>query len=104
MPVGTGIAFGIKYEKKKEVCVTMYGDGAANQGQLFEAANMASLWELPIIYLCENNKYAMGTSNERSTKDLSYFSRIGSIPGIRASGMDIFSVKEVMKFAKKWCV
>lgn len=46
----------------------------------------------------------MGTSNERSTKDLNYFSRIGSIPGIRASGMDVFSVKEVMKFAKKWCV
>ena len=65
---------------------------------------MASLWGLPIIYLCENNKYAMGTSNERSTKDLDYFSRVGSIPGLRANGMDIFSVKEVMKFAKKWCV
>lgn len=103
IPVGTGIAFGIKYEKKKNVCVTMYGDGAANQGQLFEAANMASLWSLPVIYVCENNNFAMGTSVERSTKDVRLFNRIKSIPGFRIDGMNLFQIRESFRFAKEHC-
>lgn len=104
IPVGTGIAFGISYEKKKEVCVTMYGDGAANQGQLFEAANMALLWKLPIIYLCENNLYAMGTSCARATPNTKYYTKLAPIPGIKGDGMDLFAVREIIKFARQWCI
>lgn len=55
IPIGAGIAFAMKYRKQKNICLTLYGDGAANQGQLFEAANMAKLWDLPCIFICENN-------------------------------------------------
>ena len=103
-PVGTGIGFGIKYEGKKEVCVTMYGDGAANQGQLFEASNMAMLWKLPVIYLCENNQYGMGTSCERAAANVDYFSRLDQIPGFRCDGMNILAVREAVKFAREWCI
>ena len=104
VPIGAGIAFGIKYSQKKEVCITMYGDGAANQGQIFEAANMAMLWKLPCIFVCENNRYAMGTSNERSASNTNYFQRLDLIPGIKVDGQNIFMVKEIMKFARKWCL
>ena len=103
-PLGTGIAFGIKYENKKEVSVTMYGDGAANQGQLYEAANMAKLWSLPVIYVCENNLYAMGTANARATANTNYHTKLDLIPGIKGDGQNIFAVKEIMKFARKWCL
>jgi len=103
-PLGTGVAFGIKYEDKKEVCVTMYGDGAANQGQLAEAANMAKLWGLPCIYICENNLYAMGTSCARGASNTKYYTRLNPIPGIKIDGMHLFAVRETLKFARDWCI
>ncbi len=67
IPIGTGVAFAEKYRKTKNLCVTMFGDGAARQGALHEAFNMAMTWKLPVLYICENNHYAMGTSVERTS-------------------------------------
>jgi len=103
-PVGTGVGFGIKYEGKKEVCVTLYGDGAANQGQLAEAANMAALWKLPVIYICENNLYAMGTSCARAAANTKYYTRLDPIPGVRGDGQHLFAVREITKFAREHCI
>jgi pyruvate dehydrogenase E1 component alpha subunit len=86
------------------VCITMFGDGAANQGQLFEAANMAFLWKLPLIFMCENNQYGMGTSVERSSMNTKFYTRGDVIPGIRVDGNDVFTVREIMKWSKDYCV
>lgn len=102
MPVGTGLAFALKYKNQENVASIMFGDGAANQGQLFEAANMAKLWNLPALFICENNKYGMGTSVERSSMNTEFYTRGDVIPGIRFEGNNVFEVREAFKWAKNW--
>lgn len=80
-----GIALAAKYMKTGGVCFTLYGDGAANQGQVFEAYNMAKLLNIPCIFVCENNGYGMGTSAERSSASTNYYSRGDYVPGIWVS-------------------
>lgn len=108
VPVGAGLAFALKYkngEENKNVAMTMYGDGGANQGQAYEAANMASLWKLPLIFFCENNRYAMGTEVHRgSAGGDSFEQKLYNVPGMRFNGMDVFSVREAVKFAKDFAI
>jgi len=104
IPMGTGLGFALKYAKKPNCSITMYGDGASNQGQLFEAMNMAYLWSLPVVYVCENNKYGMGTSNKRASMNPNYYSRGDQIPGFKVTGHSVLAVREAMKFAKQHAV
>merc|ERR1712159_381652 len=104
VPLGAGVAFAHKYKKQGNVCVSLFGDGAANQGQNFEAYNIAKLWKLPVIFVCENNQYGMGTSNDRSSASTEYFSRGDYIPGIRVDGMDVLAVKEATAFAREYAL
>jgi len=101
VPLGTGLAFSNKYKNNKAVTLTYFGDGAANQGQVYESFNMAKLWELPCIYVIENNRYAMGTSVQRSSaqKDLSQRGISFGIEGEQVNGMDIESVIDAGKRA-----
>lgn len=106
VPVGTGLAFANKYNAKPgepmNVAIACYGDGAANQGQIWEAANMANLWSLPMIFCIENNHYGMGTSIDRHSSISDYYKMGNAIPGLRIDGMNVLSVAEGMKFAKDY--
>jgi pyruvate dehydrogenase E1 component subunit alpha len=96
VPLGAGIAFANRYRDNGRVCLTYFGDGAANQGQVYESFNMAKLWKLPVVFIIENNKYAMGTSVERSaaTTDFSHRGASFAIPGEQVDGMDVRAVRD----------
>jgi pyruvate dehydrogenase E1 component alpha subunit len=104
VPLGTGLAFAAKYKGNGRVSLTYYGDGAANQGQVYEAFNMAKLWSLPVVYIVENNQYGMGTRIDRvsSTTDLSQRGLSFDIPGEQVDGMDVRAVKEAGDRAVQW--
>ena len=101
VPIGTGMAFAHKYKDEKRVSVTYMGDGAANQGQVAEAYNMASLWKLPVLYIVENNQYSMGTAIHRHTANTDFYKRGEpyGIPGEKVNGMDIFEVQKAARRA-----
>src|SRR6266849_5696450 len=105
VPLGTGIAFANRYRKNDNVCLTYFGDGAANQGQVYESFNMAELWKLPVVYVIENNRYAMGTAVTRASAQTD-FSKRGlsfNIAGEKVDGMDVRAVKAAGERAVAWC-
>ena len=105
VPLGTGLAFGNRYRGNDNITLTYFGDGAANQGQVYESFNMASLWKLPVIYVIENNRYAMGTEITRASAEVN-LSRRGlsfNIPGEQVDGMDVRAVKAAGDKAAAWC-
>lgn len=103
VPLGAGVSFAHKYTGTDNICVALYGDGAANQGQLFEAYNIAKLWDLPCIFVCENNGYGMGTAVDRASASTDYYTRGDYIPGIWVDGMDILAVREATRWAAEYC-
>ena len=105
VPLGTGLAFASKYRGQDNVSLTYFGDGAANQGQVYESFNMAKLWMLPAIYIIENNQYAMGTSLKRASATVDLYQRGAAhgIPGEQVDGMDVRAVKAAADKAVKWC-
>src|SRR4029077_7921853 len=104
VPLGTGLAFANKYRGNDNVSLTFFGDGAANQGQVYESFNMARLWKLPVVYIIENNQYAMGTSIQRAsaTTNLSHRGASFDIPGEQVDGMDVRAVKAAGERAVQW--
>ena len=105
IPLGTGLAFAHQYKDDGGVCHAYCGDGAINQGQIYESFNMAELWKLPVIYVIENNRYGMGTSIERASATTELYQRGASfgIPGAQVDGMDILAVKAAAEKAAARC-
>ena len=105
VPLGAGLAFADKYLGNDNVSFTYFGDGAANQGQVYETYNMAELWSLPVVFVIENNQYAMGTSMKRATKSVTLFERgvAYGIPGEQVDGMDVLAVKAAGEKAVAHC-
>ncbi|MCL4160933.1 UNVERIFIED_CONTAM: hypothetical protein GTU68_006718 [Idotea baltica] len=102
VPLGTGMAFAHKYKGTKNLSVAMFGDGAMNQGQIYESFNMAGLWNLPVLYILENNEYSMGTASSRgcsNSEQLHTRSTPYGIPSRKVDGMDFFAVREAIKEA-----
>ena len=105
VPIGAGIAFANKYKNNGNVCFTYFGEGAANQGQVYETFNMASLWSLPVVFVIENNQYAMGTSMVRASSTEEMFARgvAFNIPGKAVNGMDVLEVSKEASNAAEHC-
>lgn len=105
VPLGTGLAFANRYRGNDRVCLAYFGDGAANQGQVYESFNMAELWQLPVVYVIENNQYAMGTSVARASAQTNLSKRGVSfnIPGEQVDGMDVRAVREAGARAVEFC-
>src|SRR5690606_5123242 len=103
VPLGAGLAFAHKYRDDGGICLAYFGDGAANQGQVYETFNMASLWNLPIVFAIENNQYAMGTSVKRSSAETEFYRRGTAfrIPGVDVNGMDVLEVRQAAEVAFK---
>lgn len=103
VPLGAGIAFAQKYMNTGGICLALYGDGAANQGQIFEVYNICKLWDVPCIFICENNGYGMGTSMKRAAASTTYYTRGDYVPGIWVDGMDVLACREAIRFGIDYC-
>ncbi len=101
VPIGAGLGFANKYLENKAVSLAFFGDGASNQGQVYETFNMAKLWDLPVVFVIENNQYAMGTSVERSSAETELYKRGSSfeIEGIQVDGMNVLEVRDAAQKA-----
>ncbi len=105
VPIGTGLGFGHKYKEDGGVCFVYFGDGAVNQGQVYESFNMASLWKLPVVYVIENNLYGMGTAVARASASTELYRRGDAygIPGVQVNGMDVIEVRKAGEKAIAHC-
>lgn len=102
VPLGAGLAFAQQYRDQRHACTfALYGDGAANQGQVHETFNQAALMKLPLVLVCENNQYSMGTSAERGCASTAFFKRGADyVPGVRVEGQDVLAVREACRWAR----